>query len=79
MIRKVLKKSFGQTTIEYLLMIVVVIGMGLTFFRQMDKYILQNPNGLIGKPLNSYKKMFQGSGNPSDAYRRFYVRKAKIN
>ena len=76
MMRKVLKSEEGQTALEYLLMVAVVVALGLTFFTKMNDYLLQNPNGLINKPLKAYTNMLTGGGDPNAAYRRFYVRKA---
>ena len=55
MLRHILKNKRGQTSVEYLLLIVVAVGFGLTFAKKMDEYLIKNPNGIIAKPLNNFK------------------------
>lgn len=70
--RKIIGPEAGQTAVEYLLLIAVAVGIGLTFFKKMDQYLIKNPNGLISKPLNSFKKSI---GTPAERYKRFPLRK----
>lgn len=73
MIRRFLKSKAGQTSIEYLLLICVSAAMGITFYKQIDKYIVKNPNGIIGKPINSFKKALES--DTSGRYRYFPLRR----
>lgn len=63
MLLRSLKNQKGQTAIEYLLIIAAAIGFGLTFLKQMDKYVIKNPNGIIGKPLNNFKKRLESDSS----------------
>lgn len=55
MLRRIIKNKRGQTSVEYLLLIVVAVSFGLLFAKKMDEYLIKNPNGLIAKPLNQFK------------------------
>ena len=72
MMRRFFKNQKGQTAVEYILMIVVAVAFGLTFMKKMDEYVIKNPNGMIGKPLNSFKKSLQADS--SGRYSRFPLR-----
>lgn len=60
----------GQTSIEYLLILVVSIGLGITFYNKMSEYFLKNPNSFIAKSLNNYKRVL---GSPEGRYKTFTV------
>ena len=70
MMRRILKSQTGQTAIEYLLLIAVATSFSLTFMKKMDEYLIQNPNGLIAKPLNSFKERI---GDPANGYKTFPI------
>lgn len=72
--RFLFKSQKGQTSVEYLLLVVVAVSFGFTFMKKMDEYLLKNPNGLIAKPLNSFKKAL---GTPDQRYRTFPIRMAR--
>lgn len=71
MIRIFIKSEQGQTAIEYLLIMVVSISLGLTFLKKMDEYVLSNPQGLIGGPLNQFKS--QLNQDPTGRYKTFPI------
>ena len=52
----------GQTSVEYILMLSVAISLGITVFNKLNEHLVDNPNGMIGKPLNSFKKQLDSSG-----------------
>ena len=56
MLRKLLKSQTGQTSVEYILLIVVAVSFGLTFARKMDDFLIKNPNGIIGAPIKKFKQ-----------------------
>jgi hypothetical protein len=66
--RKFLKQK-GQTSLEYLLVLTVSVGLGYTMFRKLDAWFLTNPNSYIGGQLNSFKKIL----NTSPRYERYSV------
>lgn len=71
MIRFFIKSELGQTAVEYLLLIVVSVSLGLTFLKKMDEYVISNPQGLIGGPLNHFKT--QLNQDPTGRYRTFPI------
>lgn len=66
-----IKSEEGQTAVEYLLLIVVSVSLGLTFLKKMDEYVINNPQGLIGGPLNQFKT--QLNQDPTGRYRTFPI------
>jgi hypothetical protein len=73
MLSRIFKIQRGQTSVEYLLLIVVAISLGLTFMKKMDEYVIKNPNGIIGKPLKSFKSSLES--DTSGRYSRFPLRR----
>ena len=60
-----LRKFFshkGQTSVDYILILSVAISLGITVFNKLNEHLVDNPNGMIGKPLNSFKKQLDSSG-----------------
>ncbi len=66
-------KVLGQTSVEYMLLVAVSIGLGITFFKKMDEYLLKNPNSFIGRSLNSYRSAL--NADPTGRYSRFPLRR----
>ncbi len=48
-------------------MLSVAISLGLTVFNKLNEHLVDNPNGMIGKPLNAFKKQLDAS----DRYRQY--------
>ena len=69
MLQRIIKNNKGQTAVEYLLLIAVAVGFGLTFAKKMDEFIIKNPNGMIGKPLNKFKAEL----TPETRYQRYNI------
>jgi hypothetical protein len=65
----------GQTAVEYLLMVVVAVGLGITLFNRLDEYLIKNPNGMIAKPLKHFKNLI--NTDSTGRYRRFPLRLPK--
>lgn len=51
----------GQTMVEYTLMIVVIISIMTSMFRQLEGYLVDNPDSLQNSYLNNFKENFQGN------------------
>ncbi len=66
------KNQRGQTSVEYLLMLVVSITLGVTFKKKMIDYFLTNPNSFIAGNLRNFRVLFAGSEN-NRPYKRFRV------
>lgn len=77
MLRKLSKGQLGQTAMEYLLMVVVSIGLGITFKKKMTAYFLTNPNSFINKSLTNYKNLFAGRDSNGRPYKRFTVSRTR--
>lgn len=69
------KNQKGQVAIEYLLMTVVAITLGLTFKKKMEEFFFNNPNSFITKSLRNYTTLFAGDGR----YKTFPVIQARRN
>ena len=65
------KAELGQTSIEYMLIIVVMALIGIAFLRKMDEYVVKNPNGLIGKPLKEFQNKL--NEDPQGRYRVYPI------
>ncbi len=66
MLRRFLNKK-GQTAVEYLLVMSVSIGLGLTFFKKFQKYMLDNPNSYINIHMQFYKNMY----DPNHGFKKY--------
>lgn len=59
----------GQTAIEYLLIMVVSVGLGITFFNNMRDYFQNNPNSFISRSLNNYRAVLDAGGPRYKSFR----------
>jgi hypothetical protein len=73
MISLIRKSQKGQTAVEYVMMVAVAVSLGIAVFKKLEDHLINNPNGLIGKPLNSYKQAMDQNGK----YKRFPIRMAR--
>jgi hypothetical protein len=60
---KAFLKNSGQTSLEYLLLVAVSVGLGLVFFKKFQQYLLDNPNSYIKTQLKFYERLFDPSMN----------------
>jgi uncharacterized protein (UPF0333 family) len=65
-------KDKGQTSVEYMLILVVAITIGIAFKKKMEEFMLTNPNSIISKNLNRLQSQLEQ--DTSGRYRRFTVR-----
>jgi hypothetical protein len=56
------KNQAGQTSVEYILLVSVMIMLSFTFFEKVNEYVLTNPDSLINKYLSQSQRFF-GSEN----------------
>ncbi len=73
--RRFFKNELGQTAVEYCLLIAVSASLGLAFFRKMDEYMIQSPDGMIAKPLRIFKERL--NSDTEGRYRYFPLRRAR--
>lgn len=62
-------KEAGQTSLEYMLLIAVMAGLSLTFFKKMEDYFIKNPNSMINQRL----KVFGNTLGSAENYERFRI------
>lgn len=72
--RRFFKNQLGQTAVEYCLLIAVSASLGIAFFKKMDDYVINNPNGIIGKPIKIFKDRI--NQDTTGRYTRFPLRRA---
>lgn len=65
-LRKFLKDK-GQTSIEYILMLAVSVGLGLTFMKNFQAYLIDNPDSYINIHMKFYKDLF----DPDLGYKKY--------
>lgn len=69
--RPFLKSQLGQTSVEYMLLIVVSVSLGLAFFKKMNEYINDNPNSIVGKPLKEFQNKL--NQDPTGRYKVYPI------
>lgn len=57
----------GQTSVEYILLVAVMIFMSITFFNKVREFMLTNPDSIINRYLSGFDSSF-GNGR---GYKRF--------
>lgn len=62
----------GQTSIEYMLILVVAISIGMAFKAKMEDFMLKNPNSFVSKQLSALQGNL--SQDTSGRYTRFSLR-----
>ena len=74
--KKIIKNTKGQTSVEYILMIVVVIFCATGVFKKLDEYIISSPNSFVNRYLSTFQETFGGAnGGFQGGYRYFSIRK----
>jgi Flp pilus assembly pilin Flp len=69
-----LKSQKGQTSVEYILMIVVVSILSMSVFKKLEGYLISNPDSFKNTYLGKYKNMFEG-GSTNLQYKQFTLRR----
>ena len=66
----------GQTSVEYILMMLVVATVAMAVFDKLEVYLISGPNSFKNQYLGNYKNMFSGSnGSFSGSYKWFTIKK----
>jgi len=72
----VTKNEKGQTSVEYILLIVVIVSIMTNVFRQLEGYMVDGPNSLQSKLIKSFSSNAQGSNTEfSGQYKYFVIRR----
>lgn len=53
----------GQTAMEYMLILVVAITIGIAFKQKMEEFLLDNPNSFVTRSINGFKSKFQSDSS----------------
>lgn len=64
----------GQASVEYILLIIVMISLSITFFHKVEGYILTNPDSMLNKYFGVYLQTMGASDSGSGIsgqYKRF--------
>lgn len=64
----------GQTSVEYILMIVTVTVVATSIFKQLEGHLISNPNSFKNRYLGQYKNMFE-AGNVNLQYKYFTLKR----
>ena len=68
--------QLGQTSVEYIMLIVVVVAVSSSVFEKLEGFLISNPDSIKNKYLGGYASMFGGSnGSFQGQYRYFSVRR----
>jgi hypothetical protein len=72
-----MKDQRGQSAVEYIMLLMVMVIIGMAIFGKMKKYILDNPDSFINSYLKSYEQVFGGGGTQGATFRyqRFPLRR----
>lgn len=66
----------GQTSVEYILMILVVVSVATSVFGKLEEYLITGPKSIKNQYLGVYKNMFSGSnGSFTGSYKWFTIKK----
>lgn len=69
------KNERGQSSVEYILLVGVMISIAITFFGKLNDYIINNPNSMLNSYLGGFSNVLgspDGNANGvSGSYKRF--------
>lgn len=67
----------GQTSVEYIMLIVVMTTIALAVFGKVKGYIVDNPNSFLNSYIKSYEQVFGGGATQGATfdYKRFPLRR----
>lgn len=63
----------GQTSVEYILLVGVMIFISITFFKKVRDYMVRNPNSFINRYVRVYERDFGQNGQ--NGYKTFTLRR----
>lgn len=74
--KKNILNQLGQTSVEYILLIVVVVVVAQSVFGKLEGFLISNPDSVKNKYLGGYSSMFGGqNGSFQGQYKRFTIRR----
>ncbi len=73
----VMKNEKGQTAIEYLLLLAVMIFIAIAFFEKVNAFVVDNPDSLLNRYLGGFTNILgspeAGTTGVSGQYKQFYL------
>lgn len=60
----------GQSSVEYILLVGVMISVAIAFFGKLNDYLLDNPDSMLNVYLAGYENVFNSDG-VNATYKRF--------
>lgn len=51
------KNEKGQTSVEYILLLAVMIPLSITFFTKVTDFVVDNPDSLVNRYLGGFTKV----------------------
>lgn len=73
---KSLKNNLGQTSVEYILLIVVIVSVGTSVFKLIEKKFLDGPGSFQQKFLGNFAETFGGNnGGFQGQFKHFIIRR----
>jgi hypothetical protein len=67
--KRFFKNEIGQTSMEYMLLLLVAASIGFSFKKKMEEFLVSNPNSLITKHINDLTTLFESDPK----YRTFSI------
>lgn len=61
----------GQTMVEYILLLLVVVSILVGVMRNIEEYLVTNPNSMMNTYLGQFQTVFDGDSNLK--YKRFRI------
>jgi Flp pilus assembly pilin Flp len=66
----------GQTAVEYILLIAVIVVVMTTVFKKLEQYIVSNPDSLQANFIKNFENGVSGyNGDFKGKYQRFIIRR----
>lgn len=71
---RLIKGQKGQTSVEYIFMLVVVVTVSVSVFNKIEKELISDPDSWMNSYLKSFKTTFRGkNGSFSGSYKYFTI------
>ena len=66
----------GQTAVEYMLLIMVIVFVMMTVFKKLEQYIVSNPDSIQANFIKNFENGVSGyNGDFKGKYQRFIIRR----
>ncbi|MBY0516286.1 MAG: class III signal peptide-containing protein [Bacteriovoracaceae bacterium] len=69
-----MKDEKGQTSVEYILLLAVMISVSIAFFKKVDGYVVSNPDSMVNRYLSGFGNILgssSGTNGVSGSYKTF--------